>query len=273
MQKPKSSEKFDALATYDEGAYDYDEASSRYWTFYGEQTINLLDLQPGFHILDAACGPGHAATLASQKVGRRGHVVGIDMSPRMITLSRRKADELGLGNMELLVSDMSKLDLQAEQFDAVMCNLGIFFVDDMVQTLSDLWNLVRVGGRLGIATVGPRFFEPMYQRWLSSARDVQPDLYISPPWERTNDPEVVKRLLLDAGVNNPRISTETRRLILESHDEWWRIVMGTGLRKYVEEMGAVNATRVRDDNLTWAKVNDINTLELSAIYAVAEKTN
>jgi hypothetical protein len=94
---------------------------------------------------------------------------------------------------------------------------------------------------------------------------------IVPPWERTNDQAVVHQVLADGGVPNAKVTVEHNRLTLASPEEWWGIVIGTGLRRYVDEMGLEVAARVREHNLAWAQANRVTSVTLSAIYAVATK--
>jgi ubiquinone/menaquinone biosynthesis C-methylase UbiE len=262
---------FDAPATYDAGAVDYDKASSRYWSFFGERVVDILALQPGSTVLDVASGTGTSALPAAEKVGPTGSVIAVDTSSQMVALARQKANQRGLQNIEFHVADMTNLEFPPDHFDAVICVLGIFFVDDMAKEIAALWRLVRPGGRLGIATVGPRFFQPMYDAWKAAVRRERPDMRLAPPWERTNDSTVMRQLLEEAGVQQAEVSVEHNTLALEAPEEWWQIVIGTGLRRYVDDMGPEVATRVREDNLAWAQANEITSVELSAIYAVATK--
>lgn len=119
--------------------------------------------------------------------------------------------------------------------------------------------------------VGPHFFAPLYDVWKTAVRAECPDMPIVPPWERTNDQAVVHQVLADGGVPNAKVTVEHNRLTLASPEEWWGIVIGTGLRRYVDEMGLEVAARVREHNLAWAQANRVTSVTLSAIYAVATK--
>jgi len=56
--------------------------------------VELADPRPGERVLDVACGTGVVTRLASQRVGRTGNVVGLDLNPGMLAIaaSRRRAN-------------------------------------------------------------------------------------------------------------------------------------------------------------------------------------
>ena len=53
----------------------------------------FASLRPGEVVVDLGCGGGLDVFLAAQKVGPTGKAIGIDMTPEMIELARRNADE------------------------------------------------------------------------------------------------------------------------------------------------------------------------------------
>ena len=271
MKQPDELAGFDPQATYVAAAVDYEKASSAYWSFLGERTVARLASQPGATVLDAACGTGSSALPAAELVGPSGHVIAVDYAEQMLALARAKVQQRGLQNIEFRVADMKDLGFPDEQFDAVICVLGIFFVDDMVKQIAELWRMVRPGGHLALANVGPHFFTPLYDVWKAAVLAERPDMHIAPPWERTNDPVVVRQLMANGGVPKAAVIIEHNSLRLTSPAEWWSIVIGTGLRRYVDEMGPEVAARVREHNLAWAQANGITSLTLSAIYALATK--
>ena len=93
----------------------------------------------------------------------------------------------------------------------------------------------------------------------------------SGPWERTNRLPVVSELMERGGVQDALVAEEENELPLPSPEIWWDIVMGTGMRKWVTDLGEDGARRVREQNLDWVRKHRIQSLKLSAIYAVARK--
>ena len=249
----------------------YEEALRAYMALFGERSAERLDLRPGETVLDVACGSGSSALYAADKVGPGGRVVAVDIIPKMLELARRKAQEHRLDNLLFCQADMTHLGYPDGQFDAVVCTWGIIFCEDMRKGVAELWRMLRPGGRLIITVLGPRFFKPLYKVWKIAVLAERPDLKIVMPWERLNQSFGVCQLMTRAGIPNAEVTLEENHLELSSPDEWWNIVMGTGMRRYVSELEPTAARRVRQDNLEWAERHRVTALELDVIYAIAVK--
>jgi SAM-dependent methyltransferase len=190
----------------------------------------------------------------------------------MLARARAKAAARGLANIDFRVADMTVLGFPDGAFDAVICVFGIFFVTDMRALVAELWRMVKPGGKLAITTWGPRIFEPMATRWNDAVRAEREDLYAAfNPWDRIVEPVAVRRLLEEAGVATPDVVAENGRQELATPEDWWTIVLGSGLRWTVEQLGAEAAARVKRDNLDWARSNAVTAVETNVVYAVAAK--
>lgn len=69
----------------------------------------LVDLQPGQTVLDLGSGGGLDVLLSARRVGPRGRVIGVDMTPEMIGLGRRHAADAGLTNAEFRLGAVEDL--------------------------------------------------------------------------------------------------------------------------------------------------------------------
>jgi ubiquinone/menaquinone biosynthesis C-methylase UbiE len=111
--------------------------------------LEYAHLHPGQKILDIATGTGMVAIEAAQIVGSTGQVIGIDIATGMIEQARRKAEELGLSNIEFQIADAESLDFSDDRFDYIFCSSAFIWMSDLLGALQ-LWHrLLKPGGILG----------------------------------------------------------------------------------------------------------------------------
>jgi ubiquinone/menaquinone biosynthesis C-methylase UbiE len=261
-----------AATTYNAAADHFDDAPLGFWERTGRRTIELAGLKPGLNVLDVGCGSGASALPAAERVGLQGQVLGVDLAERLLAIARDKAESRGLGNIRFDTGDMTNLGFPDGHFDAVICVFAIFFVPDMARQVGELWRIVRPGGHLAITTWGPRVLEPGASAWWDAVEEVRPDLVArTSPWDRITEPEAVRGLLRDGGIADAEIVAEAGRQPLRSPEDWWTIVLGSGFRWTVEQLGPEAAERVRAANLARIRADNITAVETNAIYAIARK--
>jgi ubiquinone/menaquinone biosynthesis C-methylase UbiE len=260
-----------AANTYNAAADCYDDPANSFWERFGRRTVERLQLNKGAIVLDVCCGSGASALPAAEVVGPSGSVLGVDLAERLLENARAKAKARGLRNIEFRVGDLLKLSV-ADQFDAVVCVFGIFFVPDMPLALRLLWERVRPGGRLAITTWGPRFFEPATSAFWDSIRKERPELYKGfNPWDRIGDPQSLSALFAQAGIAGASVVAEPGRHPIASPEAWWSAVLGSGYRGTVIQLDAAARDRVRDANIEYIRQSGIDSVEANALYAIAEK--
>jgi trans-aconitate methyltransferase len=111
----------------------------------GEAALDLLDPQPGEHILDVGCGEG---TLTQKIVERGATVVGIDNSLDMIAAAKAKRLDARL---------MDAADLRfSEAFDAAFSNATLHWVLDKERAARAIWFALKPGGRFAGEMGGDR---------------------------------------------------------------------------------------------------------------------
>jgi ubiquinone/menaquinone biosynthesis C-methylase UbiE len=262
-----------AASTYNAAADFYDDPANSFWERFGRRTIERLQLKKGAVVLDVCCGSGGSALPAAEVVGPSGSVLGVDLADRLLEKARAKAKASGLANVQFRVGDLLNLSVADDQFDAVVCVFGIFFVPDMALGLRLLWERVRPGGKLAITTWGPRFFEPATSAFWNAIRKERPDLYkVYNPWDRICDPQSLSALFAEAAIAGSTIVAEPGRHPIASPEAWWTAVLGSGYRGTVAQLDAVARDRVRDANLEYIRNSGIESVEANALYAVAAKS-
>ncbi len=260
-----------AEATYNAAADFYDDPANSFWERFGRKTIERLHLKPGSRILDVCCGSGASALPAAEIVGSEGYVLGIDFADKLLELGRKKAKQRGLIKIEFRSGDMLNLDI-TNQFDAVICVFGIFFVPEMELAVRELWREVSPGGKLAITTWGPRFFEPATTAFWNSIREVRPDLYKGfNPWDRICDRKSLLQLLNTSGIDHAEITEEANTHSIESPEAWWAAVLGTGYRGTIDQLNAQELEQVRSANFRYIRESGIREVEANVVYGIATK--
>jgi SAM-dependent methyltransferase len=108
---------------------------------------------PGEIVLDLGCGAGTDLLIAAQMAGPEGHVIGVDMTSRMLDRARASASAMGLENVELHESLIESLPVESASVDIVISNGVIDLVPDKEAVFDEIDRVLRPGGRLQIADV------------------------------------------------------------------------------------------------------------------------
>lgn len=113
-----------------------------------QMMLDVAEVRTGSRVLDVAAGTGDQTIMAAQRVGPTGYVLATDISASMLKLAADTAREAGLNNVETRVMDAEAIDLEADSFDAVVCQLGLMLFPDPAKVLRAMRRVVRPGGKV-----------------------------------------------------------------------------------------------------------------------------
>ena len=113
----------------------------------------LRNLSKGERVVDVGSGAGFDSFVAANQVGPGGKVIGVDMTEEMLGKSRTTAAKLGLANVEFRQGLAEDLPVEDGWADVVISNGVINLCADKKAVLSEIFRVLRPGGRLQFADI------------------------------------------------------------------------------------------------------------------------
>ena len=243
-----------------------------------QQMLDACDIRPGARVLDVAAGAGDQTLDIAARVGPAGGVVASDISPRILALARQKLQRAGFTRVTTQVADAEALPLAGAEFDAefdaAVCRLGLMFCTRPQAALAGLHAALRPGGRLGVATFGPRdalwedlddVFTPFVPQGMLDARTSG----TRGPFARDAG---IEELITNAGFTGARTVRRDQTVRFVDVAQWHRWSRSHGQRMFWEavpsdQQGAVLAASA--DRLEAARDGDGFTLTQQVRYTMA----
>jgi ubiquinone/menaquinone biosynthesis C-methylase UbiE len=143
--------------------YGWDKASSYYETFWvnqlspaQSQLLEVAALKEGDRVLDVACGTGLVSFQAATIVGKKGYVVGTDISEKMVEFCQQKATKENLQNVFFTRLDGEQMELNLGLFDEALCALGLMYMPEPIRALEEMRRLLKPGGYSSVLVWGRR---------------------------------------------------------------------------------------------------------------------
>lgn len=118
------------------------------------ETLRHADLRPGQHVLDVGCGTGVLTRLAALATGDQGETVGIDPSPAMLQVARRKASKEG-SRAIFKVAAIESLPFENGRFDLVLSSFMLHHLPPAVKRagMAEVYRVLKPGGCLLVVDI------------------------------------------------------------------------------------------------------------------------
>ncbi|NOQ96384.1 MAG: methyltransferase domain-containing protein [Desulfobacterales bacterium] len=222
---------------FDRSSDSYDHVGPRFFTYFGRGLVEFSEIRAGARLLDIACGRGAVLIPASEKIGKSGEVIGIDISSGMVTRLENDLKHLEISNATVIRMDAEDLQFQSLSFDYVLCGLALFFFPDLNVALNEFFRVLKPGAHLVVSTL-----EGAETPWRDSLLEVRKsyrERLASAPIMDTKDldreEEVVEELEAVGFVEIEHM-IDSYQFSFRDETEWWEAQWSIFHRAFMERL-------------------------------------
>lgn len=273
MSGEEEARKRATVGVFDRAASTYDRVGPRFFAHYGQRLAEKARIGPGAIVLDVAAGRGAIMYPAAHRVGPRGRVIGIDLSPEMVQRTAVEIRDGGWHNIGMLQMDAEELHFPDASFDSVLCGFSLWFFPRPQQALAEFLRVLKPGCQVALSTWSQDC--PTVSWSLRTGRDYLPPQQKARPIPPHFDTApVLEAALRQAGFEDVQITAEDAEFAYSSDEELWQSLWSHGIRRFFEQIEESALLAVKADVLKKAQVfrtSDGFRTPMRALFAVGNK--
>ncbi len=240
---------------WDKVAPKFSKSGATYWDDFGKRLIENACINEGSKLLDIGVGRGGSLFPALEKVGTKGHVVGIDLSQGMVDETHKEIINKNITNAEVRQMDFENLGFNDNTFDNIIGGFVISYIHYSEKKFSDILRVLKEGGQIGFSQWGVQ----KDQEWLveimnkfspKNSNNHKNDNKNSSQEPQLNTIEGVEKIILDYGFKNVKVFEECNDVIYRTKEEWWQDMWNNAVRGYldkIEKQGEDKFQKLKDD--------------------------
>lgn len=111
----------------------------------------IASLEAGQTVLDLGSGAGIDCFLAAKQVGPEGRVIGVDMTPEMLSRARANAEAGGYANVEFRLGEIEALPVADATVDVIISNCVLNLSPERPRALAEAYRVLKPGGRIVVS--------------------------------------------------------------------------------------------------------------------------
>jgi ubiquinone/menaquinone biosynthesis C-methylase UbiE len=229
--------------------YHYNWADQKVGPFKStKEIVRITEVGPDDKVLDVACGTGVVSKAISQFLGKKGLLIGIDLSRTALEIAKKS---IPFPNANFIEMDAENIGFNFK-FDKITCQYGMMFFPDSGKVLKSIHNILNSNGKLVVAVHGIANDVPYFSTIMNAILKYVPDIRVegTPTVHRFGKPDDLKSELSKAGFSD--ITVTNYEFVYEpgTFEQYWEDYMRTtanSIRTKVESYGSNIMDKIKQD--------------------------